>query len=259
MAAMFVGNGPAAVVKAPIVKAPAATQAAIAALRRILIPGPFLLTTPGAPFGRPGDRTNNLRTGGPVPAAQALAAGGRTRSRRKRMARAPPTSRSKARERAWLVVVVVGILGGPALVEEAEGGRPEISLIAVDPIDQDAALGVSRRDRRGLHLSGQEGFEPVLGVVAEVFAVPRVAFRLAPEILHVVRPADGERHHMVDLMGGGAIRIGVEHPCLLCGGRIPMRLRIAACDLLARAVMGVGGGELGQGRGGDQAGREREV
>src|SRR5258705_4949151 len=75
MAAMFVGNGPAAAVKAPIVKAPAATQAAIAALRRILIPGPFLLTTPGAPFGRPRDRTNNLRTGGPVPAAQALAAG----------------------------------------------------------------------------------------------------------------------------------------------------------------------------------------
>jgi len=75
MAAMFVGNGPAAAVKAPIVKAPAATQAAIAALRRILIPGPFLLTTPGAPFGRPGDRTNNLRTGGPVPAAQTLAAG----------------------------------------------------------------------------------------------------------------------------------------------------------------------------------------
>src|SRR5258705_10403080 len=72
MAAMFVGNGPAAAVKAPIVKAPAATQAAIAALRRILIPGPFLLTTPGAPFGRPGDRTNNLRTGGPVPVAHRL-------------------------------------------------------------------------------------------------------------------------------------------------------------------------------------------
>src|ERR1700704_2110061 len=81
-AAMFVGNGPAAALKAPVVKAPAATQAAIAVLRTILILGPFLLATPGAPFGRPGDRTNNLRKGGPVPVAQALAAGGRTRSSR---------------------------------------------------------------------------------------------------------------------------------------------------------------------------------
>src|SRR5258705_5130378 len=97
-------------------------------------------------------------------------------------------SRSKAQERAWLVVVV-GILDGPVLIEDAEGRSPEISLIAVDPIDQDAALGVSRRDRRGLHLSCQKGFEPVLGVVAEIFAIPRVRFRLAPEILHVVRPA----------------------------------------------------------------------
>src|ERR1700704_233408 len=76
-AAMFVGNGPAPAVKAPVVKAPAATQAAIAALRRILILGPFLLATPGAPFGRPGDRTNNLRTGGPVPVAQARRSPGR--------------------------------------------------------------------------------------------------------------------------------------------------------------------------------------
>src|SRR3979411_2472243 len=74
---MFVGNGPAAAVKAPVVKAPAATQAAIAALRRILILGPFLLAAPGAPFGRPGDRTNNLRTGGPVPVAQARRSPGR--------------------------------------------------------------------------------------------------------------------------------------------------------------------------------------
>ena len=41
-------------------------------------------------------------------------------------------------------------------------------------------------------------------------------------------PADGERDHMVDLVGGGAIEICVEHPCLLGGRRVPMRLRIAA-------------------------------
>src|ERR1700730_10773712 len=120
MAALFVGNGPAAAVKAPVVKAPAARQAAIAALRRILIPGPFLLATSGAPFGRPGDRTNNLRTGGPGPVAHGLAACGRTRSSRQGRG-AGPTSRSKARGRARLVVVVVGILDGPVLVENAEG------------------------------------------------------------------------------------------------------------------------------------------
>src|SRR5258708_2580842 len=75
MAAMFVGNGPAAAGQAPIVKAPAATQAALAALRRILIPGPFLLTAPGAPFGWQGGGANTLRRGGPRRAAQTLAAG----------------------------------------------------------------------------------------------------------------------------------------------------------------------------------------
>src|ERR1700730_3266066 len=105
MAAMFVGNGPAAAVKAPVVKAPAATQAAIAALRRILIPGPFLLATPGAPFGRPGDRTNNPRTGGPVPVARALAAGGKTRIPA-RSAWRGHGQRVRARpQSAWLVVV----------------------------------------------------------------------------------------------------------------------------------------------------------
>src|ERR1700704_810791 len=135
-AAMFVGNGPAAAVKAPVVKAPAATPAAIAALRRILIPGPFLLATPGAPFGRPGERTNNLRTAGLVPVAQALAAGGRTRSSRQ-VRGAGTANESEQARRAGLLVVVVGILDGLVLVENAEGRRPEISLIAVDPIDQD--------------------------------------------------------------------------------------------------------------------------
>src|SRR3982074_2875564 len=98
-------TAPAAALKAPVVKAPAATQAAIAALRRILIPGPFLLATPGAPFGRPGDRPNNPRTGGRGLVAEAFAAGGETGSSPQGCG-AGPTSRSKARGRARLVVVV---------------------------------------------------------------------------------------------------------------------------------------------------------